>query len=555
MPAIVSAWSTDAAPTTLGEMGGGAVLAEKLKPTTEGKPLSLLPGKQHLAVGSALPSATTSATSTDDEHEFDEVSAASSSSDVDEMQQSTHTVRPAPTPRATFQLRFGPTRQRQPFAPQGHPLSESSLGVSSSVLPAELPRGVMSLSLGAPAKHGIEMKILACAAQGWQGIEIHIEDIRQKARAMHDLALASLPAHGASSPTASTPTLPDPSYSPTREEMIAAAQQIASLCTAASLRVICLEPFLHYPGMLPLSARDARVLGGDSELSLWFEMSDILGTDLIQVASTMFARSPSTGEVVATGDEARVVEDLRLLAEQGVEWERTHGRRKYFAYEAMCFGAFVTTWQQAWRQVQLVDRENFGMVLDTFQILAGGIVDPAVRGGLIEGWRGKLERELEELKEVFAGQDPRNRNKLFFCQLGDAKMPDDGSVLDERSPLFDSKVHGERAPTELGEDEMLTLFFPSEPKDGLVAVIPDVCFGGGDAGGFRGSIPADLPRRRGRRDRVSRVGQRRVFQHGHVVGQSAVPLPLGGEVRSGSRLDDGAACMRRRGEEHFASHL
>ena len=189
---------------------------------------------------------------------------------------------------------------------------------------------------------------------------------------------------------------------------------------------------------------DWLALYAEDELPLWFEMSDLLGTDLIQVASTMFAVNPSTGETVATGDESRVVEDLRMLAEQGLAWGRrsSSGRTKYFAYEAMCFGAFVTTWQQAWRQVQLVDRPNFGLVLDTFQILGGSIVDPSLPGGLIDGWRSKLADELRELAQAFGGEhNEEARGKLFFCQLGDAQMPLDGSVLDRNSPLFDPKVH------------------------------------------------------------------------------------------------------------------
>lgn len=296
-----------------------------------------------------------------------------------------------------------------------HPLSGfEHLSIS------ELPLGIMSLSLGNPQKHSIDSKIIACASQGWQGIEIHIDDITSKARSSSSSSSNPL-ARGAQGEA----------YKPCKEEMLAAARAISALCTIARLRVICLEPFLHYPG-LPLSERTKRL---EHDLPLWLELSDVLGTDLIQVASTMFGADRQPG---VTRDEARVVEDLVLLAQAGQRW---HSGTKYFAYEAMCFGAYVRTWQEAWRQVELVDQHNFGMILDTFQMLGAAIADPALPGGFVDGWQETLGRDMQQLKDTFVGErNKKNRDKLFFCQLGDAKLPE--TPLDEQNPLYDPQQHG-----------------------------------------------------------------------------------------------------------------
>ena len=301
---------------------------------------------------------------------------------------------------------------------------------------SSLPRGIMSLSLGAPLRHSIDSKILACVAQGWQGIEIHIDDIRTRAKASAIASASTVAASGGYLNEEQTRCLSNPAgYEPDRQEMIVAAHAVAALCQATNLTVICLEPFLHYPGMLPLAARNERLR---TELPLWMEISDILGTDVIQVASAMFGAEQRPGTV--TGDPERNIEDLKLLAAAGKAWPT---RVKYFAYEAMCFGAYCRTWRQAWEQIEKVNEDNFGMVLDTFQILGGAIADPGRTDGLVEGWQQILKQECDDLVSTFAGEaNESKRRKLFFCQLGDASLPPE--PINEQHPAFDPKQHGEQ---------------------------------------------------------------------------------------------------------------
>lgn len=281
----------------------------------------------------------------------------------------------------------------------------------------QLPKGIMSLSLGKHAEHTFARKVQACAKARYEGIEVHFEDAVNVARSQYHLASDAQPSEA---------------------QLLSAAATMKQTCDEANLRIICLEPFLHYPGCLPLSKRDARV---KDDVPLWFALSDELGTDVIQVASAMFG-----GEDVATSDEARIVEDLRLIADAGLSWRGKDGkgglRTKYWAYEAMCFGAYTTTWEQAWRQIQLVDRPNFGMVVDTFQICGAYYADPSAQDGsgkardAEEAMAGTLAR----LRATFGGDSEQariNRSKVFFVQLGDAKQVQ----MSEDHPLFDAKQH------------------------------------------------------------------------------------------------------------------
>ena len=301
--------------------------------------------------------------------------------------------------------------------------------------PTQLPRGVMSLSLGQADKHRIEIKLLACVAQGWTGVEIHMDDVKATARriAQGETIAADFTSSSVIPITHSHATQ---AKEPTRCSMLQAASSIASLCRAHNLRVICLEPLLHYPGLLPISRRDALLR---DEIPLWLEISDLLDTDLIQVASAMFGPyagphahlSPASCDGGVTSNESRIVTDLRLLATIGAQWPN---RPKFFAYEAMSFGYSVQRWQDAWRQVCLVDLENFGMVLDTMQMIAACVVveDPyssSINGSLVEGHEAKLQRDLQQLRETFVGpHNKENRRKLFLCQLGDAQLPSASTV-------------------------------------------------------------------------------------------------------------------------------
>ncbi|WP_042403110.1 sugar phosphate isomerase/epimerase and 4-hydroxyphenylpyruvate domain-containing protein [Streptacidiphilus carbonis] len=113
-----------------------------------------------------------------------------------------------------------------------------------------------------------------------------------------------------------------------------------------------------------------------------FEVMERLGADLLLVCSSVSALSRD--------DDALAAEQLRLLAERGAE----HGIR--IAYEALAWGRNVSTFEHAWRIVELADHQGLGTCLDSFHILA--------RGGDPKGIA------------AIPGE------KIFFLQLADAPL-------------------------------------------------------------------------------------------------------------------------------------
>src|SRR2546422_766918 len=86
----------------------------------------------------------------------------------------------------------------------------------------------------------------------------------------------------------------------------------------------------------------------------------------------------SSASAHATGDFGRLVKDLQKLAMLAVPLDIR------IAYEALSWGRHVNEYPQAWEIVQSAARENLGLALDSFHILANrtplGEVDHRPRG-------------------------------------------------------------------------------------------------------------------------------------------------------------------------------
>ncbi|HEY3685146.1 MAG TPA: TIM barrel protein [Streptosporangiaceae bacterium] len=111
-----------------------------------------------------------------------------------------------------------------------------------------------------------------------------------------------------------------------------------------------------------------------------FQIMDRLGTDLLLVCSNV--------SDAAIGGDALAAEQLATLADRAA----AHGLR--LAYEALAWGRHVHDYLHSWRIVEMADRPNLGVCLDSFHILSRG-ADP-VGIGAIPG------------------------EKIFFLQLADA---------------------------------------------------------------------------------------------------------------------------------------
>ncbi len=108
----------------------------------------------------------------------------------------------------------------------------------------------------------------------------------------------------------------------------------------------------------------------------------------------------------------------------------------------MAFGAWTSRWQDAWKEVEAVNLPNFGIVLDTFQILGECWADPASESGMLYDADIRLQTCLDDLRTTFAGhleQQALNRQKIFYIQLGDAERMTPPLTIEHS--LFDSSLH------------------------------------------------------------------------------------------------------------------
>lgn len=262
---------------------------------------------------------------------------------------------------------------------------------------------IASQSLGRAAYHSIEAKLESCSRHGFRGIEIFFEDL--------DTASQNLP-------KSQRPLSPGTSFSDSNERderLLTAASYIHDLCRHHGLEVICLQPFLHYGGLIDRVAHASQI----RELKLWIRLADLLHTDLIQVPTSFLPESD------CSSDRSLIISDFREMADIGLQ-HKPHPIR--FAHEALAWGTHVDTWDQVWEIVKAVDRPNFGTCIDTFNLAGRVYADPARADGknptAAEDFRRSLERMRADL----------DVSKVFYLEVVDAERLD--QPLDERHPWY-----------------------------------------------------------------------------------------------------------------------
>ncbi|KAK5653040.1 hypothetical protein OQA88_9326 [Cercophora sp. LCS_1] len=239
---------------------------------------------------------------------------------------------------------------------------------------------ISSMSLGwSHAGHSLAHRLDMAQKYSYRGIELFHTDL---------LAVAS--------------TIPNPTDDPFLPQLLAASA-IRSMCAARNLAIICLQPFMHYEGLLDRTAHDQHI----EKLRLWLQLAHLLGTDIVQIPSNFLPESELSSDIDL------IVSDLREVAEMGM----ASNPPVRFVYEALGWGTRVSRWEQAWEVVERVDMPNFGICLDTFNIACAIYADPAsedprraVPGGE-EEVRASMRRLVERV-------DPA---KVFYVQVVDAK--------------------------------------------------------------------------------------------------------------------------------------
>jgi 4-hydroxyphenylpyruvate dioxygenase len=252
----------------------------------------------------------------------------------------------------------------------------------------------------------------------------------------------------------------------TPANQLLAASSIRQLCDSLSLEIMGVGPFKDCEGLLDPAARIAKL----EELHHWFKVARILRTDVIQIPCSYLTEGISSDPVA----QAR---DLREIADLGAK--QTPPFR--FAYENLCWGTYNDTWEKAWNVVKLVDRDNFGMCLDTFNIAGREWADPASPFGRVENADEVLEQSLAKMvKEI----DVR---KVFYVQVVDAERLD--RPLDETHPF-----HVEGQKPRMSWSRNSRLFLCEEERGGylpVLQVLRAIC--DEETGlGYKGWISAEL---------------------------------------------------------------
>lgn len=238
---------------------------------------------------------------------------------------------------------------------------------------------------------------------------------------------------------------------PTPSNQLLAAQTIRSLCSARNISIISLQPFMHYEGLRDRELHDARIR---EMRDLWIPLARILGTRVIAVPSSFL------GVEECMGDEEVIVRDLRELADLGVssEEEREKGEEDIiFAYEALCWGTHISTWEQSWEIVQKVSRSNFQICFDTFNLAGKVFADPMSPGGI----KKNAEEEMEAtLRRILESVDVR---RIAYIQVVDAERLE--------TPLIKGhEFYHEDQPARMSWSRNCRLFYGEEDRGAYLPV-------------------------------------------------------------------------------------
>lgn len=286
------------------------------------------------------------------------------------------------------------------------------------------------------AGHSFAHKMHMAAKHNIAGVEIFYEDL-------HNIA-------GSSAPPA----------------LYKAAYYVRDLCASLNLHIINLQPFMHYEGLIDRQRHAERV----EEMKTWIQIVKILGTDIIQIPASFLPKEQ------CSGDAELIVADLREVAQLGAR-ECPPVR---FAYESLAWCTHVDRWETCWDIVQAVDRPNFGICLDTFNILGRIYADPASETGCT----ADAEQEVEASMQRLVQRLKPHREKVFFVQVVDAEKLD--APLRQGHPFYNAEQ-----PARMSWSRNCRLFYGEKERGAYLPVekVLDAIFNGI---GYEGWVSMEL---------------------------------------------------------------
>ena len=171
------------------------------------------------------------------------------------------------------------------------------------------------------------------------------------------------------------------------------------LAADLGLEIVALQPLRDFEAM-PDPIRAKNFERAARKLDLMHE----LGARLLCLCSNV---SPD-----AIDDASRAARDLADLADLA----RQHGMR--IGYEALAWGRWVKDWTQAWEIVRAADRDNLGIVLDSFHI--------CVRANPIEPIAALPPEQIALVQVADAPalvMDPLSLSRHYRCYPGQGDFP------------------------------------------------------------------------------------------------------------------------------------
>ncbi|KAK8149242.1 hypothetical protein G3M48_007772 [Beauveria asiatica] len=124
--------------------------------------------------------------------------------------------------------------------------------------------------------------------------------------------------------------------------LLAAARQTRRWCDTRKQEIVCLQPFMHFGGLLDRSKAERDL----ETVELWADLASTLGTNLILLPSSFLPAAQ------LADDMSVLVCDLQNAADIGLRKSPT----LRFAFEALCWGTRVDAWQDSWKIVSAVHR-------------------------------------------------------------------------------------------------------------------------------------------------------------------------------------------------------
>ncbi|KAI1801477.1 xylose isomerase-like protein [Daldinia bambusicola] len=190
------------------------------------------------------------------------------------------------------------------------------------------PPAITCSSLGDPTIYPIEEKLKRAALCRFTGVEISFEEVLEEAK------LGSWMDY------------------PSSRDLESAASRIHKLCRVLGLEVVAFGPIQCFEGL----RNRVRYRAMKDTLSTRFQIAKALGTKTIIVTANHLR--------VEEVSEDYILSDLKDLSDFASKEDPSIS----IAYSFTCHSTFVNKWKKAWDIVKSIDRSNFGICLNTFQV-------------------------------------------------------------------------------------------------------------------------------------------------------------------------------------------